>query len=36
LLAIVQDASGDLKLADAAEMRLIEEIRCMGEEAMQA
>ena len=36
LLAVVQDASGDLKLADAAEMRLIEEIRCMGKEAMQA
>jgi hypothetical protein len=36
LLAVVQDASGDLKLADAAEMRLIEEIRCMGQEAMQA
>jgi hypothetical protein len=36
LLAVAQDASGDLKLADAAEMRLIEEIRCMGQEAMQA
>jgi len=34
LLAVVQDASGDLKLADAAEMRLIEEIRCMGQEAI--
>ncbi|MDP1691425.1 MAG: hypothetical protein Q8L49_05630 [Burkholderiaceae bacterium] len=36
LLAVVQDAGGDLKLADAAEMRLIEEIRCLGQEAMQA
>ena len=36
MLAVVQDAGGDLKLADAAEMRLIEEIRRMGQEAMQA
>jgi hypothetical protein len=36
LLAVVQNAAGDLKLADAAEMRLIEEIRCLGREAMQA
>lgn len=36
LLAVVQNAGGDLKLADAAEMRLIEEIRCLGQEAMQA
>ena len=30
LLAIVEDRAGDLKEADAAEMRLIEEIRRMG------
>lgn len=36
LLSAVVDAAGDLKLADAAEMRLIEEIRRMGQEAMQA
>jgi hypothetical protein len=36
LLGVVQDAGGDLKLADAAEMRLIEEIRYLGQEAMQA
>ena len=36
LLAAVEDAAGDLKEADAAEMRLIEEIRRMGREAMQA
>ena len=36
LLGVVQNASGDLKLADAAEMRLIEEIRCLGQEALQA
>ena len=36
LLAVVEDAGGDLKEADAAEMRLIEEIRRMGQEAMQA
>jgi len=36
LLAVVDDAEGDLKLADAAEMRLIEEIRRLGQEAMQA
>jgi hypothetical protein len=36
LLAVVEDAAGDLKEADAAEMRLIEEIRRMGQEAMQA
>ena len=36
LLAAVEDAGGDLKEADAAEMRLIEEIRRMGQEAMQA
>jgi hypothetical protein len=36
LLAVVENATGDLKEADAAEMRLIEEIRRMGQEAMQA
>ena len=36
LLAAVEDAAGDLKEADAAEMRMIEEIRKMGQEAMQA
>ena len=36
LLAVVQDAGGDLKEADAAEMRLIEEIRQMGQEALQS
>jgi hypothetical protein len=36
LLAAVEDAGGDLKEADAAEMRMIEEIRRMGQEAMQA
>ena len=36
LLAVVEDAADDLKEADIAEMRLIEEIRRMGQEAMQA
>ena len=36
ILAVVEDAAGDLKEADAAEIRLIEEIRRMGQEAMQA
>lgn len=36
MLAVVEDAAGDLKEADAAEMRLIEEIRRLGQEAMQA
>jgi len=36
LLAVVDDAAGDLKLADAAEMRMIEEIRRLGQEALQA
>lgn len=36
LLAVVEDAAGDLKEADAAEMRLIEEIRRLGQEALQA
>jgi hypothetical protein len=36
MLTVIQDAAGDLKEADAAEMRLIEEIRLMGQEAMQS
>ena len=36
LLSVVEDAAGDLKEADAAEMRLIEEIRRLGQEALQA
>ena len=36
LLAVVEDAAGNLKQTDAAEMRLIEEIRRMAQEAMQA
>jgi len=36
LLAVVEDAAGDLKETDAAEMRLIEKIRRMGQEAMPA
>ncbi len=36
LLAAVEDAGDDLKKADAAEMRMIEEMRRMGQEAMQA
>ena len=36
LLAVVDDAGGDLKLADAAEMRVIDEIRRLGQEALQA
>jgi uncharacterized NAD(P)/FAD-binding protein YdhS len=36
LLAAVEDAGGDLKKADAAEMRMIDEMRRMGQEAMQA
>ena len=36
LLAVVEDTTGTLKEADAAEMRLIEEIRRIGQEAMQA
>ena len=35
LLGAVQDASGDLKLADDAELRLTEELRQLGREAMQ-
>jgi len=30
MLAVIEDSAGDLKEADAAEMRLIEEIRRMG------
>jgi len=36
LLAVVEDAAGDLKEADAAETRMIEEIRRLGQEALQA
>ena len=36
LLAVVEDTIGTLKEADAAEMRLIDEMRRMGQEAMQA
>ncbi len=36
LLAAVVDAGGDLKKADAAEERMIEEMRRMGQEALQA
>jgi hypothetical protein len=36
LLAVVEDTAGTLKEADAAEMHLIEEIRRMGQEALQA
>lgn len=32
----VEDETGDLKEADVAEMRLIEEIRRLGQEALQA
>jgi len=35
LLSAVQDAHGDLKRADAAEQRLSEELRRLGQEAMQ-
>jgi hypothetical protein len=35
LLAVVNDTAGDLKRADDAEDRLIEEIRGLGQEAMQ-
>ena len=35
LLAVMNDAGGDLKRADDAEDRLIEEIRGLGQEAMQ-
>jgi hypothetical protein len=36
LLAVVEDAGGDLKRADDAEDRLIEEMRRLGQEAMQS
>jgi len=35
LLSAVQDAGGDLKRADDAEQRLTEELRRLGQEAMQ-
>lgn len=36
LLGIVEDASGDLDRADAAEQRMIEELRRMGNDALHA
>lgn len=36
LLSVVEDEGGDLKEADAAEMRVIEEIRRMGQESLEA
>jgi hypothetical protein len=36
LLSVVEDEASELKEADAAEMRLIEEIRRMGQQALQA
>jgi hypothetical protein len=36
LLAVVEDTEGDLKRADDAEDRLIEEMRRLGQEAMQS
>lgn len=36
LLEVVDDADGDCKLADDAEVRLTQEIRRMGQEMMQA
>ena len=36
LLAVVEDAEGDLARADAAERRVIEEIRRLGQESLQA
>jgi hypothetical protein len=36
MLPVVEDEWGDLKLADDAEMRMIEEVRRMGQEALQA
>jgi len=36
LLLAVADEAGDLREADAAELRLIDEIRRMGQEALQA
>jgi hypothetical protein len=36
LLLAVEDETGELKEADAAEMRVIEDIRRLGQEALQA
>lgn len=36
LMAVVEDADGDLAQADAAERRVIEEIRRLGQESLQA
>ena len=36
LLGVAQDADGDMKLADDAELRLTQELRRMGQELMQA
>ena len=36
LLAVVEDAAGDCERADAAERRMIEELRQMGHEALTA
>ena len=36
LLAVVEDASGDIKKAAEAEMRVIEEMRQMGHEALSS
>jgi len=36
LLAVVEDAAGDCERADAAERRMIEELRQMGSEALTA
>ena len=36
LLLAVEDEAGDLREADAAELRVIEEMRRMGQEALQA
>ncbi len=36
LLLAVENEAGDLREADAAEMRIIEEIRRMGQESLQA
>lgn len=36
LVAVVEDAGGDLARADAAERRVMEEIRRLGQESLQA
>lgn len=36
ILSAVEDEAGNLRLADDAEMRMIEEMRHMGQEALQA